>query len=211
MITSFIGREQSKTYGKPASVSTHKGIDILGPALSIENTQLRSEVGGRGTTGDIVFSVGNGRVLVSGPVSGYGNAIYILHQVGSQVYTSIYGHMPLLSLRVKVGESVQRGTPLALIGDEGGSSGFHLHFELWKGERRGSSSAGTELCDPLDYLPFFAANGGVISGDVAYKQIKYGGSSPSPKVFRQGTGESVKKVEATTILKSTKEAAKLNF
>jgi hypothetical protein len=119
--------------------------------------------------------------------------------------------MPLLSLKVKAGELVQKGTPLALIGNEGGSSGFHLHFELWKGERRGPSSSGTELCDPLDYLPFFAANGGVISGDVAYKQVKYGGSTPSPKVFRQGTGESVKKVESKPILISAKEAAKLNF
>ena len=209
LITSFIGRAQSKTYNKKVDAkNTHFGIDLLGPSFGVRNTQLSNEVGGEGTTGDIIFSVGDGRVLVSGPVGGYGYAIYILHQIGSQVYTSIYGHMPLASLKVKTGESVQKGTPLALIGDEGGSSGFHLHFELWKGERRGPSSSGTELCDPLDYLPFFAANGGVISGDVAYKQTKYGGSSPSPKVFRQGTGESVKKVEPKPIITSTKDINK---
>jgi hypothetical protein len=209
LITSFIGRAQSKTYNKKTDAkTTHFGIDILGPSLGVRNTQLSNEVGGQGTTGDIVFSVGDGRVLVSGPVGGYGYAVYILHQIGSQVYTSIYGHMPLASIKVKAGELVQKGTPLALIGNEGGSTGPHLHFELWKGERRGPSSSGTELCDPLDYLPFFAANGGVISGDVAYKQVKYGGSTPSPKVFRQGTGESVKRIEPKPIITSTKDINK---
>jgi murein DD-endopeptidase MepM/ murein hydrolase activator NlpD len=206
---SLVGRAQSKTYNKKVDAkSTHFGIDMIGPSLGVRNTELSNQVGGNGTSGDVIFSIGDGRVLVSGPVGGFGNAIYILHQIDSQIYTSIYGHVPLASLKVKAGELVQKGTPLALIGNEGNSFGFHLHFELWKGERRGPGSPGTEVCDPLDYLPFFAANGGVITGDVAYAGIKYGGSDASPKVISQGTGQSVKKIEAKPILSSTKDLAK---
>jgi hypothetical protein len=199
--SSLVGRAQTKTYNKKVDPrSTHFGIDMIGPSMGARDTQLSNQVGGAGTTGDVIFSVNAGRVIVSGPVSGYGNAVYILHSIGGQTYTSIYGHMPLASIKVKAGDPVQKGTAIGLIGNEGGSTGFHLHFELWKGERRGPGSPNTELCDPLDYLPFFAANGGIIQGDIAKTYTKYGGSASTPK---QGTGDYVKPIQSKPAISST--------
>lgn len=57
------------------------------------------------------------------------NAIYIQHEDGSQTW---YGHLKRNSLTSKdVGESVERGEYLGLVGSSGISSGPHLHLELY--------------------------------------------------------------------------------
>ena len=57
------------------------------------------------------------------------NAIYIQHEDGSQTW---YGHLKQNSLTPKgVGETVERGEYLGLVGSSGISNGPHLHLELY--------------------------------------------------------------------------------
>ena len=57
------------------------------------------------------------------------NAVNILHDDGNTVW---YGHMKRLSTTTKaVGERVERGEYLGLIGSSGNSSGPHLHLEIY--------------------------------------------------------------------------------
>lgn len=57
------------------------------------------------------------------------NAIYIEHADGSESY---YGHLKRGSLTSKqVGESVQKGEFLGIVGSSGQSTGPHLHFEVY--------------------------------------------------------------------------------
>jgi peptidoglycan DL-endopeptidase RipA len=114
-------------------------------------------VGGKGTSGDGIFSVADGTVAeVRGPgVRGFENWVVIHHTLGGKLYTSIYGHMARNSITVATGQTVTKGQQIALVGNEGASTGYHLHFELWEGNRR-------ILLDPMDYLPFFRSNGGNI-------------------------------------------------
>lgn len=90
----------------------HNGIDVANPV------------------GTPIYSVMDGTVINSGPAQGFGNWIRIQHVDGS---ISVYGHMPANSLRVNVGDHVSAGDHIADIGNEGRSTGPHLHFEIHPG------------------------------------------------------------------------------
>lgn len=57
----------------------------------------------------------------------YGNYIAIRHSDGK---TSYYGHLLKDSLKVSVGDYVNKGDPIATMGSSGYSSGKHLHLEV---------------------------------------------------------------------------------
>jgi murein DD-endopeptidase MepM/ murein hydrolase activator NlpD len=158
-IGSFLTRATSKTYNTPVTVGSdpnHQGLDMQGPNGGAKEITKSAIVGGLGTSGDGIFSVQAGKVIkAEGGVRGFGNWVYIHHTIGGKLYTSIYGHMALNSILVRAGDTVTRGQQIASVGTEGTSTGYHLHFELWEGDR-------SKLLDPMDYLPFFKANGGNI-------------------------------------------------
>jgi hypothetical protein len=173
LVTSFINRARTKQYNTPVVArSRHEGMDILGPNTGNKNDTLSLQLGGKGTNGDKIFSIGDGTVARAGASSGYGYAIYILHKIGNDEYTSVYGHMPLDSIDVKQNDLVTKGQHIAYIGNEGTSTGFHLHFELWKGNIAFNRSGGIFL-DPVDYLPFFSLNGGNVPGNIMNVQQQY--------------------------------------
>lgn len=85
----------------------HSGIDFAAPS------------------GSTVLSAGRGKVVFAGRRSGYGNLVEISHGGG---LTSRYAH--LSAFLVKVGQTVETGTPIARVGSTGRSTGPHLHFEI---------------------------------------------------------------------------------
>jgi murein DD-endopeptidase MepM/ murein hydrolase activator NlpD len=87
----------------------HEGIDFAAP----EGTKIRA--------------VAAGIVIWAGPRGGYGNMVQIDHGNG---YATRYGHA--YQVLVHVGETVNRGDVLALVGDTGRSTGPHVHFEVLK-------------------------------------------------------------------------------
>lgn len=103
----------------------HQGIDIAAPV------------------GTPIYAVMAGTVIDSGPASGFGNWIRILHDDGT---VTVYGHM--VSLDVSVGQRVEAGQKIAGMGNEGFSTGSHLHFEV----RPGGGAA-------IDPVPWLAARG----------------------------------------------------
>jgi murein DD-endopeptidase MepM/ murein hydrolase activator NlpD len=66
-----------------------------------------------------------GVVIAAGPRGSYGLAVEIDHGHG---ITTLYGHAS--QVLVQPGERVERGDPVALLGDTGRSTGPHLHFEV---------------------------------------------------------------------------------
>jgi murein DD-endopeptidase MepM/ murein hydrolase activator NlpD len=87
----------------------HAGIDFAGPA------------------GSQVVAVASGVVTYSKDRFGYGRTVEINHGNG---YVTRYGHNQ--KVLVQVGDTVQKGQPIALIGSTGRSTGPHLHFEVLK-------------------------------------------------------------------------------
>ncbi len=65
---------------------------------------------------------------------------------GSIFYT-LYGHMIQGSIQVAVGEEVEQGRVLGIMGSTGNSTGNHLHFEV----RLGNNSSGSAV-NPFPYL-----------------------------------------------------------
>ncbi len=85
----------------------HKGIDIAAQ----KNTPI--------------YAVQSGTVVTSTKNGSYGNYVIIDHGNGVQ---TLYAHCN--ARLVSAGEFVSQGTPIALVGTTGQSTGNHLHFEL---------------------------------------------------------------------------------
>jgi murein DD-endopeptidase MepM/ murein hydrolase activator NlpD len=86
---------------------THTGLDI------------------NGTTGHPFVAAAAGRVELAEPYFGYGNTIIIDHGNG---LATLYGH--LSDQFVKVGDAVEQGDVIGLVGCTGSCTGDHLHFEV---------------------------------------------------------------------------------
>ena len=81
-------------------------------------------------TGTPVYATGNGKVILAKWQSGFGNLIEIDHGYG---YKTRYAH--LSKMLVKVGQTVVRGEEIAKAGSTGKSTGPHVHYEIWIGNK----------------------------------------------------------------------------
>ena len=101
----------------------HYGIDLAAPMHTPE------------------YAAADGVVLRAGSASGFGLAVYILHENGD---VTVYGHMD--EILVGVGDYVDAGDTIALLGNRGQSTGPHLHFEVHEGGEDG------ERINPVSWL-----------------------------------------------------------
>ncbi|HYO40900.1 MAG TPA: M23 family metallopeptidase, partial [Nocardioidaceae bacterium] len=108
----------------------HYGIDLAGPL------------------GTPILSATDGVVVRAGRASGYGNAVYIQDADGN---VHVYGHMRYYA--VEAGDLVHAGDQIATIGNEGQSTGPHLHYQIHGGSMNGR---------PIDPQEFLAERGVVI-------------------------------------------------
>jgi len=118
-VTSKFGYRTHPVTGKPQSF--HNDIDI------------------RAYAGSPIKSIAAGTVIANQYHSIYGNMIKVDHGNG---FVSMYAHMNARS-KYKVGATVSKGTTLGYVGTTGLSSGYHLHFTIYKN--------GTAV-DPLKYV-----------------------------------------------------------
>ncbi len=93
-----------------------------------------------GETGDTVAVTANGIVTEAAWTGGYGNMIEIDHGNGLKTR---YGHLSRIGVRV--GDAVERGQIIGLVGSTGRSTGAHLHYELRLNDRP---------INPRPFLPF---------------------------------------------------------
>ncbi|MBC7984463.1 MAG: M23 family metallopeptidase [Candidatus Obscuribacterales bacterium] len=108
-ISSYFGSRADPFDGRTAF---HKGVDFAAPE------------------GSEVVAVASGVVTWSRDRFGYGRIVEINH--GNGLVTRYAHNQRVL---VNVGDTVQKGQPIALIGSTGRSTGPHLHFEVLKGGR----------------------------------------------------------------------------
>ncbi len=110
------GRAVAPTTGRVTSCygsrwgTMHYGIDIAAPI------------------GTPIYTPEAGRVLMAGPASGFGLAVYIQHADGT---ITVYGHIN--DYFVAAGQQVRAGQQVAEVGNTGQSTGPHLHFEVQTG------------------------------------------------------------------------------
>lgn len=116
------GARLTSSFG-PRWGTTHTGIDLAAPMLTPE------------------YAAVDGVVLRAGSASGFGLAVYILTGDGDVM---VYGHME--EITVEVGQYVDAGETVALVGNRGQSTGPHLHFEVHQG------GVGGTRVDPMEWL-----------------------------------------------------------
>jgi murein DD-endopeptidase MepM/ murein hydrolase activator NlpD len=78
-----------------------------------------------GKPGTPISSIAAGIVIWSGPRYGYGNIVEVSHGGG---YMTRYAHNE--KNLVNVGEKVEKGEVVAIMGNSGRSTGTHVHFEV---------------------------------------------------------------------------------
>jgi murein DD-endopeptidase MepM/ murein hydrolase activator NlpD len=101
----------------------HYGIDLAAPIGTPE------------------YAAADGVVVRAGAASGFGLAVYLLHENGD---VTVYGHME--EILVEPGQYVDAGETIALLGNRGQSTGPHLHFEVHEGGMDG------RRIDPVEWL-----------------------------------------------------------
>jgi murein DD-endopeptidase MepM/ murein hydrolase activator NlpD len=101
----------------------HAGIDFAAPLGTPE------------------YAAADGVVVRAGAASGFGLAVYVQHENGD---VTVYGHMQ--EILVAEGQTVRAGDTIALLGNQGQSTGPHLHFEVHVGGIDG------QKIDPLPWL-----------------------------------------------------------
>ena len=114
------------TFGVPRSYnggsyqSFHTGIDFLG---CVNNN---------------IYAPASGVIVYTGPLPVRGNATIIDHGLG--IFTGYWHQSEIL---VEIGQFVEAGQQIGVIGNTGRSNGAHLHFEVWVN--------GVQV-DPFDWL-----------------------------------------------------------
>jgi murein DD-endopeptidase MepM/ murein hydrolase activator NlpD len=83
---------------------------------------------------------------------GFGNFVMIAHKINGEQYTTLYAHMQDNSIKVKVGQKVEAGTPIGKMGTTGMSTGKHLHWELHKGRKYAWSATGLNFIEPVAFF-----------------------------------------------------------
>lgn len=120
MMLPFSGMVSSRYGARDGRRTSHKGVDLAGAA------------------GSPVIAADNGKVIQAEYRYDYGNIIVVDHNNGLTTY---YAH--LSKMNVNVGDVVEKGQTIGLVGSTGISTGPHLHFEV----RRD----GTPI-DPYSYI-----------------------------------------------------------
>jgi len=99
-------------FGEVRITGIHRGIDIAN------------------ITGTPIQATANGKVIAVGTSGNYGKRIMIYHGTDDKgnTYVSVYAH--LSEFKVRVGDKVNQGDLIGLMGSTGYSTGSHLHYEV---------------------------------------------------------------------------------
>ena len=106
------GGTVTSEFGEVRKTHIHKGIDIA----NVKGTPIKSTA--------------NGTVIAVGTSGGFGKRVMIYHGTDENgtTYVTIYAH--LSRINVSVGEKVNQGDIIGLMGNTGFSTGPHLHYEV---------------------------------------------------------------------------------
>jgi murein DD-endopeptidase MepM/ murein hydrolase activator NlpD len=138
-------------FGVP--VTSHFSNARFHPILKTYRAHLGTDYGA--PVGTPVQTIGAGRVTFAGRKGGEGNMVQITHTNG---YETMYLH--LSKMFVRLGQHVEIGKTIGLVGSTGLSTGPHLDFRiLQKGQYRNFERLGLPPSDPVakKNFPEFAA------------------------------------------------------
>lgn len=104
-----------------------------------------------------VFALCAGKLLQKRTASGYGGIIVQACSINDKAITVVYGHIDLSSVTDSVGQELNTGDPIAILGDIGPETDGerkHLHLGIHKGSTiniKGYVQSNSELAEWIDY------------------------------------------------------------
>lgn len=104
----------------------HGGVDLLLRNFREQDAGVPVVAAAAGVVTSAVGNLPDRNTSWEG-TSGFGNHVALSHSGG---VVSIYGHLRRSSLAVAIGDRVERGEVLGLVGSSGKSNWPHLHFEV---------------------------------------------------------------------------------
>ena len=136
-----------------AAVTSHFSKARFHPILKTYRAHLGTDYGA--PIGTPVQTIGSGRVIFAGRKGGEGNMVQVAH---ANNYETMYLH--LSKMFVRMGEHVEIGKTIGLVGSTGLSTGPHLDFRIMqKGQYKNFEKLGLPPSDPVakKNLPEFSA------------------------------------------------------
>ncbi len=113
-----------------------------------------------------VVAIANGTVIHKGTVEGYGGLIIVKHIIDGKSLKALYGHIDLLSSKLKKDDNVIMGQFLANLGDpesiETDGERKHLHFGIYEGDDlrlQGYEASLEKLANWINPYEFFVKKG----------------------------------------------------
>jgi murein DD-endopeptidase MepM/ murein hydrolase activator NlpD len=146
LLTEEIAAEQESTQVKGAVLAYPVNAPITSPYgyryhPILHYRKLHTGVDFGASEGTLVWASRGGEVIQSEYNSAYGNRVVISHGYVNGVHlATTYNHMS--SRSVSVGDQVETGDVVGLVGSTGYSTGPHLHFEVL---------VNGEFVDPMDW------------------------------------------------------------
>lgn len=131
-------------WAQPMKPGTYRLSSGFGPRKSPGGVGSTNHAGTdlAGPIGTPIYAIAAGTVTKAGAASGYGQAVYITSAGG---FISRYGHVS--AFHVKAGDVVKAGQLVADVGNEGRSTGPHLHLECRPNDR------------PVNCVPYLSERG----------------------------------------------------
>ncbi|QMU23530.1 transglycosylase family protein [Gordonia rubripertincta] len=144
---------------QPADATLSPGAKVK--PMKVKDFQITSGYGMRdgtmhegidlaGAIGAPIYAAADGTVTAAGTASGFGHWIVLTHNINGHVWSTVYGHMFADGVLVKAGQKVTAGQHIAKLGNDGQSTGPHLHFEVWDGGHR--DFTGGRSVDPAGWV-----------------------------------------------------------
>jgi murein DD-endopeptidase MepM/ murein hydrolase activator NlpD len=139
------GEAPAPTLVRPAAEGTYRVTSPYGPR-TVPFPSVHEGTDFAGALGTPLYAVADGTIVYAGGGrDGRSGQIVILRaEVNGATYDFWYGHMFTDGVLVSEGQEVKVGQQIAEIGNNGNSTGPHLHFEV--------HDAGNKTTDPAAFL-----------------------------------------------------------
>jgi len=100
----------------------------------------------------VIFAGPSKSTNPDGSVGGFGYYVQLLMKIDGKFYVSTFAHMQKGSIKVKVGQTIEAGTPLGKMGSTVMSTGKHLHWEFSLGKKYVWSAVGKNFIEPIGFF-----------------------------------------------------------
>src|SRR5260370_8563030 len=126
-----------------APVTSHFSNSRFHPILKTYRAHLGTDYGA--PVGTPVQTIGSGRVMFAGRKGGDGNMVHVAHSNGYETY-----YLHLSRILVHVGEHIEIGKTIGLVGSTGLATGPHLDFRIaQKGQFKNFETLGLPPSEPV--------------------------------------------------------------